>query len=306
VRCSAEQIVVTAGAQQAFNLILATLVCRCGPVWIEDPGYLGFRSASYAAGAVPVPRPIDAEGLVLPRSTPAQAPELIYLTPSRQFPLGITMSLRRRLAVLEFAKRTGAWVIEDDYDSEHRYTGRPLPALQGLKDNARVIYVGTFTKTIYPSLRLGYLIAPPALVEDFIRLRAVCDVQSSGVDQAVLAEFIRGGHYARHLRRMQTLYGERLQVLRTEMERVLGGLVQMDSADAGLNVVGWFPADADDAAWSAKAATREVDVPPLSAYRMKARLRPAGVFGFAAFPPALIRRGVEPLASAWTGSKGRK
>jgi GntR family transcriptional regulator/MocR family aminotransferase len=301
VRCSADQIVITAGAQHAFNLILASSAQRGGRVWIEDPGYGGFRAAAHAAGAALVPRPVDAEGLALPDRVPEHPPKLIYVTPSRQFPLGVTMSLRRRLALLEFAERTGAWVIEDDYDSEHRYFGRPLPALQGLGENARVIYVGTFTKTIYPSLRLGFLVAPLSLTEDFVRMRAVSDTHSPSIDQAVLAEFIGGGHYARHLRRMQTLYGERLQVLRSEMSRLMGGLTRMEPVNAGLSVVGWLPPGADDAVWSANAAAKGVDVPPLSSYRMKVRLRPGAVFGFAAFPPALIRRSAERLAAAWAG-----
>lgn len=298
VRCDSGQVIVTAGAQQAFSLIFSALAAPVDPVWMEDPGYGGFRSAAAAARRKVIPLPVDEEGIALPRRARRQ-PALIYVTPSRQFPLGITMSLRRRLELLAFADRSGSWIIEDDYDSEHRYSGRPLPALQGLQEKARVLYVGTFSKTVFPALRLGYIVAPPALVDGLARARAALDSHSPSLDQAVLAEFLQSGAFGRHLRRTQTLYGERLEVFRSEMERLLGGRVRLDPAVAGLSLVGRLPEGADDAAWCAKAAAAGIEAQPLSGYRVRAATPPAAVFGFAPFIPAAIRRGVQRLASAW-------
>ncbi|HEY3757320.1 MAG TPA: PLP-dependent aminotransferase family protein [Opitutaceae bacterium] len=299
VRCTPDEIIVTAGAQQAFHLIVAALVGPGDPVGMEDPGYAGFRSAALAAQAELIPMPVDRDGMVLPKRRLARPPVVIYMTPSRQFPLGVTMSLCRRLDWLEFAEKTGAWLIEDDYDSEHRYSGRPLPALQGLKENGRVLYVGTFSKTVFPSLRLGYIVAPARLVPDLVRMRAVLDGHSPSIDQAVLAEFMEGGRYARHLRRTQAIYGERLQVFRSEMESRLGGVVRLEASSSGLSLVGWLPENADSEEWAKRALAGGIEVSPISKYVIRTKC-PAGiVFGFAPYPPALIRRSVEKLAKAW-------
>ncbi|MGH7995086.1 MAG: PLP-dependent aminotransferase family protein [Opitutaceae bacterium] len=299
VLCHADQIVITSGAQAGFNLVLGVLSDVGSPVWVEDPGYIGFRGAAEASGGLVVHRPVDAEGIVLPHGRPAKAPALIYVTPSHQFPLGVTMSLRRRMALLDFAERNGTWIIEDDYDSEHRYSGRPLPALQGLRAGGRVVYVGTFSKTLFPALRLGFLIVPPLLVADFTRLRAILDTFSPTIDQAVLARFLSDGRYARHLRRMQYIYGERRDAFCAEMDRLLSGRVRLERPSSGLSLAGWFPAGSDDRARCLRAAEAGLTVLPISIFCNRARCAPGAIFGFAAFPPGELRRSVAKLAHAW-------
>ena len=212
-RCRAEQVMIVAGAQQGFELVCRLLLDPGDRVWMEEPGYPGARSALRAAGARIVPVPVDAEGLDVDTG-PARrrrAPRLC--TPSHQYPLGVPMSLTRRLALLDWARAAKAWVIEDDYDSEFRYGARPIPCLHGLDVDGRVIYVGSFSKTLFPALRLGFVIVPTDLRERLVAARAAADQHPPTLDQAVLADFIVEGHFARHLRRMRVVYQERLQAL---------------------------------------------------------------------------------------------
>ena len=194
MRCDPDQVVVLSGSQQALDLAARLLLDPGDKVWLEDPGYKGAHAAFAGAGANIVSVPLDAEGLDVAEGI-RRAPKasLVYVTPSHQFPLGVTMSLSRRLALLEWAREAGAWIIEDDYDSEFRYAGRPLAALQGLDSDGRVIYMGTFSKVMLPSLRMGYLVLPPDVADAFIAARAVSDRHSPSVDQAALAEFITEG-----------------------------------------------------------------------------------------------------------------
>ena len=210
VRCAPEQVIIVDGAQMAFDLIARVLLDPGDTAWMEEPGYLGARAALIASGARLVYVPVDEEGLDIAAGTRLDAnARLIYVTPSHQFPLGMTMSLPRRLALLEWASRAGAWVMEDDFDSEYRYEGRPIASLQGLDTDGRVVYIGTFSKFLFPSLRLGYIVAPPALVDAFISARAMVGRHSPSVEQAILTDFIEEGHFGRHIRRMRTLYAER-------------------------------------------------------------------------------------------------
>src|SRR5215208_4673656 len=210
VRCTPEQVLITAGSQQALDLCARTLLDPGDRAWVEDPGYLGARGAIVAAGAQPVPVPVDAEGLdVAAGRERCPRARLAFVTPSRQLPLGMTMSASRRLALLEWAARAGAWVIEDDYDSEFRYASRPLAALQGLDPHGCVLYVGTFSKVMFPSLRLGYLVVPPRLAEAFAAARHFADYCPPYLEQAVMSDFITEGHFERHIRRMRTIYRER-------------------------------------------------------------------------------------------------
>src|SRR5207245_851758 len=186
--------------------------------------------------------PVDREGFDLDRAIKHyKHARLVYVTPSHQFPLGITMSLSRRLALLEWAQRSNALIIEDDYNSEYRYAGRPLASLQGLDKAGRVIYIGTFSKTIFPSLRLGCIVVPKDLTSTFIAARALIDRHSPSLDQATLADFINEGHFARHIRRMRTLYEERQAILVAAARRELEGLIEVAPADAGMHLVGWLP-----------------------------------------------------------------
>ena len=294
VRCSADQIIVTAGTQQALSLIADCFVRRDDPVWIEDPGYLGARAAFLRAGANLIPISVDQEGMRVPANLRSRRPLLIYTTPSRQFPLGITMSLSRRLALLEFARNSAAWVIEDDYDSEFRYVDRPLPALQGLADDC-VIYTGSFSKVLFQSLRLGYLVAPDGLIELFRKAKEVHDGSTTTLDQATAAIFLEEGFFSTHVRRMRKLYRERRDTFLYEAEKNLSGLISFPQVDAGMDVVGHLPANYDDEQVSQWLASHRISAPPLSAYSLKSTLSGL-VFGFTAFSGAQTRSSIRSIA----------
>ena len=296
VRCTADQVMVTAGTQQALSLIADSLLNRGDPVWIEDPGYLGARAAFLQAGATLIAVSVDHEGLSIPANANAKRPRLIYTTPSRQFPLGITMSLSRRLALLEYARSAGAWVIEDDYDSEFRYVDRPLPALQGLSDDC-VIYTGSFSKVLFPSLRLGYLVAPEKLIALFRTAKEVHDGSTTGLDQATAAVFMEEGFFSTHVRRMRKLYRERRDIFLHEANKNLRGLISFPNVEAGMDVVGSLPGDSDDALVSRRLVRREIDAPPLSAYSLQS---PGSglVFGFTAFSDVQTRSSIRSIAEA--------
>jgi GntR family transcriptional regulator / MocR family aminotransferase len=298
VRCTADQVIVTDGTQQAFDLAARVLLDPGDAAWVEDPGYGGVRGALQAAGVCCVPVPIDAEGISV-REGMARAPQarLICVTPSHQYPLGIIMPLPRRMALLEWARKRGAWIVEDDYDSEFRYRGRPLASLQGLDESGRVIYTGSFSKTLFPGLRLGYLVAPEKLVETFARARAVTNRSSAGLEQFLAAEFLSEGHFARHVRRMRSLYAERQQALVAAVERELGGALEVRASDAGQHLMAWLPEDADDTAVYQRAGAAGIITPPLSGYTIEARLRPGLLLGYAAYTPRQIREGVRKLAA---------
>jgi len=220
------------------------------------------------------------------------------VTPSHQYPLGVTMSYPRRQALLQWARTAGAWVIEDDYDSEFRYVGQPLTSLHGLDDGNRVIYLGTFSKVMFPALRLGYIIVPEKLTEPVAAAMDVAGADSPTLSQMVLAEFIEDGHFVRHLRRMRQLYSERQTVLVESASRELGGLLEMQRHDSGMRLVGWLPAHDDDSAASRLAEQAGIEAPPLSAYCIEAKAPPALLLGYAAIPPREIRTGVRRLRVA--------
>ena len=223
---------------------------------------------------------------------------MAYCTPSHQYPLGVTMSLARRMALLAWARDRGAWIVEDDYDSEFRYAGRPLASLQSLDAAGRVIYTGTFSKVLFPALRMGYLVAPEGAVDAFVAARALADRHGPGLEQAVVAEFLDAGHFGRHVRRMRSLYAERQQALVDSAARELGGFLTVAPAEAGMHLLGWLPEGADDAAAADKAAAAGVSTPALSRYAMAARLQPALLLGYAPYPPRRIREAARKLAQA--------
>ena len=299
VRCHADQIVITSGAQQALSLIGTTLLDRGDPVWIEDPGYLGARAALLRAGANLVPIPTDDEGLTIPSLRHGRQPRLIYTTPSRQFPLGTTMTLPRRLAVMEFTRKSGAWLIEDDYDSEFRYVGRPVPSLQGLASGERVIYVGSFSKVLFASLRLGYLVVPDHLVDVFRKAKEIHDGSSSAIDQATTAVFIEEGFFATHVRRMRRLYKERLDGFLSEAKKYLSGFLTFPTIEAGMDAMGRLPANADDTAVSRRLSAEGIDVPPLSAYALTP-CTPGLLFGFTAFSSSETRSAMQDVSRCLT------
>ena len=302
VRCEPEQVIVVVGAQQAFDLVARLLLNPGEAVWFEDPGYHRARRALAGAGLRLVPVAVDAEGLDVEAGV-ARCPNarLVYVTPSHQFPLGVTMSLARRLALLRWAEMAGAWILEDDYDSEYRYAGRPLAALQGLDPSGRVLYAGTFSKVLFPGLRLGYLVAPPDLVDAFARVREVVDFGAPLLSQAVVTEFIVAGHFARHLRRMRALYGARQAALVTASQRQLGGSLDVPPAESGLHLMGWLPAIVDDKLAATIARQHDVEVTALSSLTIEQASRPGLVLGYAPFDERQIEQAVARLAVAFGG-----
>lgn len=303
VRCTAEQIIVVNGSQQGVALTAQVLLDPGEAVWMEEPGYLGAKGALAGSGARVVPVPLDAEGLDI-QAGQARCAEarLAFVTPSHQFPLGVTMSLKRRLELLDWAHQRGAWIIEDDYDSEYRYVGRPLTALQGLDAAGRVIYVGTFSKVLFPALRLGYVVVPPDLVEAFTAARVCADMHAPGLEQVVLAEFMAAGHFTRHIRRMRLLYAERQEAL-VEAARPLPGWLQVRPAEAGMHLLGWLPPGSDDAALARLAAQHQVVTPPLSRFFMEPSPRRALVFGYTGASIPAMREGIRRLDAAFARAK---
>lgn len=310
VRCEPRQVIVTAGAQQALDLIARVLVRPGEAAWLEDPGYFGARETLAAAGAAIVPVPVDGEGLDVAAGEALEpAARLAYVSPSYQFPLGATMTMRRRLALLDWARRAGAWIVEDDYDGEFRYVGRPLASLQGLDAErsglpGRVLYVGTFSKTLFPSLRIGYVIVPDALVDIFAAAKAAADRHTATVDQAVLADFIEEGHYARHVRRMRLVYAARQATLVEAAAAHLSRWLDVRPAPAGMHLVGWLRrGGAGDREMSEAAIAAGVYVTPLSSYRAApGQDDPGGlVFGYAGCSDATIRDGARRLGQAIEG-----
>jgi GntR family transcriptional regulator/MocR family aminotransferase len=299
VRCEAEQVVIVSGAQQALDLASRVLIDPGDPVWIEEPGYPGVRAALLASGARLIPVPVDEEGINVQAGMARAADAcLVYVTPSHQFPLGYTMTLARRLELLNWSRRARAWILEDDYDSEYRYTSRPIPALQGLAAQEQVIYVGTFSKVLFPSLRLGYLVVPSTLVDVFAAARTVAAGYPPLIEQAVLTEFISEGHFGRHLRRMRARYQERRAILLDAATRELTGLLDVQVSDAGLRAIGWLPQGINDRLAARRAAAAGVDTAPLSSFYLGPTKRRGLMLGFAAFPEPELRSGVRKLARA--------
>jgi GntR family transcriptional regulator/MocR family aminotransferase len=296
VYCSPEQIILTAGSQGALDLVARVLLDPGDLVWVEDPGYLGARGALLAAGAELIAVPVDQEGIDVEagrrRCTNAR---LATVTPSHQFPTGVTMSLNRRLALLEWAREARAWIVEDDYDSEYRFSGRPLEALQGLDSTQRVIYIGTFSKVLFPALRVGYLIAPPELLKGFVAARRFIDVHPPILEQMALADFIVGGHFARHLRRMRLLYLERRNTLVEALKSELSDLLSITVPEAGIHLVAWLPPGMNARQAARLAAARGLDVMPVARPFLP---RGGLALGYAGSSPEELRAGVRTLAEA--------
>jgi len=307
VRCNSEQIVIVSGAQQALDLLARLLLKEHDPVWMEDPGYFGASIAFGNVGAEIIPVPVDEEGLSVSAGEKI-CPHArgVYLTPAHQFPLGVTMSLERRMAVLQWAKRTGSFVIEDDYDSEFRFEGKPVPSLQSLDNHSNVILVGTFSKTLFESLRLGYVVLPPSLVDCFLAFRYRTDFRNSNFDQAVLCEFIVEGHLARHMRRMRELYGSRLAALIDGGKQYLSGLLEISNVRAGLYTIGFLTNGMTSRQAEKSAAIEGVEVLGVDRYTFQ-RTDPKGVvLGFAAYPEPAIKKALIQLARAFDRATGAR
>jgi len=297
-RCNPDQVVIVSGMQQAM-LISAMAVLNPGDAtWIEDPGYHQARRVFSLASARITPKPLDDQGIVIARTPSEPLPRIIYITPSHQFPLGMTMSFERRTALLDFARAHDAFIFEDDYDAEFRFTGPPLPCLQGIDNSSRVIYAGTMSKILHPSLRLGYIIAPEPLVDPLVKIRSTMDQHSSAIDQATLALFIAEGFFLSHIKRMRKIYSERRDVFAKQFNSLLGDRFSLHMPEAGLNCVAWLKRAEDFE--RVKRVTREIAVrpSPLSFFCVQAKLKPAFLFGFAAWTAVQIRESLVKLASA--------
>ncbi len=296
VHCTPEQVIIVNGTQQALDLIGRIFLDAESEVFVEDPCYFGARDVFSATGARLVPVPVDKEGFnVHEARKKSEKARLVYVTPSHQYPLGITMTLGRRMNLLEWARETGSFIIEDDYNSEYRYAGRPLASLQGLDRDGRVIYLGTFSKTIFPALRLGCLVVPPDLIGVFTAARTLTDLHSPAVEQAVLAEFIAERHFSRHIRRMRGIYEERQQILVAEAGKYLQGMIEINAAEAGMHLIGWLPAGVSDREVSRRASDAGLKTSPISALCLNETLRGGLFLGYTAFDEKQIKAGVKKL-----------
>jgi GntR family transcriptional regulator/MocR family aminotransferase len=296
--CDADQILIVSSVQQALDLAARLLLDPGEPAWIEDPAYPGARLVLEAAGVKLIPVPVDADGIdVAAGRRRCPRARLAYITPAHQVPLGRRLSLERRFALLEWAYSQGSWIFEDDYDSEFRYDGPPFAALKGLDGGGAVLYAGSFSKMLFPALRLAYLVVPPALVEGFAAARSLVDRFPPILGQAVLYDFISEGHFARHLRSMRELYGSRLAMLRAGV-RKLSGMLELATESAGLEIVGWLPAEINDRVAVAAAARYGVEVRALSQYIIKQSAPNGLVLGFAAVNAPKMDTGLGQLAAA--------
>jgi GntR family transcriptional regulator/MocR family aminotransferase len=295
VRCEASQVLVTSGSQQGLDIAARVLLDPGAEAWIENPGYWLVRHALQAHGCADVPVPVDGEGLDVNAGVRlARKARAAFVAPSHQYPLGVTMSAARRMQLLAWAQREGAWIVEDDYDSEYRYDSRPITALHGLDDHARVIYIGTFSKVMFPSLRLGYLIVPSDLVERFLAVRQAMDLCPSHAVQSTMAEFMREGHFARHVRRMRALYASRRAALAAFVERELSGRVTVMGDPAGMHIALLAPG-CDDGAIAAQALREGLLLSPLSASCSGPSPLRGFVLGFGNTPTARMEVAVKRL-----------
>ena len=298
VRCTPEQVLITSGSQGALDLAARVLLNPGDRVWMENPGYFGAKGALIAAEAKLIPVPIDADGLDvgagIHRAPDARA---AYVTPSHQFPMGVTLSLSRRLALLDWAKDAGAYIFEDDYDSEYRYVGRPLAALQGLDNAECVLYIGTFSKVLFPALRLGYIVLPQALIEPFLAFRHFVDSHPPIVEQMALADFIEAGHYARHIQQMRTIYAARRDhLLHVAAETPL----QLGVSNGGMHVVAWMPDGISDQAFAVRARAAGVRTVPVSRLEIEP-VRHALLLGYAAIREEAITPAIRTLGAIQAG-----
>src|SRR5436309_10789848 len=281
VRCEPEQIMVVSGSQQALDLATRVLLDVGSSAWIEEPGYWLVHRVLQARGCRAMPVPVDDEGLDVSAGVKlARKARGVFVAPSHQYPLGVTMSASRRLQLLEWARSAGAWIMEDDYDSEYRYDTMPIASLQGLDTNGRVIYIGSFSKVMFPSLRLGYLVIPPDLVERFAAMRETMDICPADIAQAVMLEFIREGHFARHIRRMRPIYAERREVLVAELAREFGEGAEVIGDEAGLHLALLLPKLRNDQKLAARAAKESLWLSPLSASYVGRSPRHGFILGF--------------------------
>jgi GntR family transcriptional regulator/MocR family aminotransferase len=301
VASTTDQVIIVSGIRQALTIAARLLLDPGDAVWLENPGYPGLRGPLVAAGAKLVPVEVDDEGLTL-RAGQHTAPKLICIAPSHQYPLGMTMSVARRLALLDYARRVNAWIFEDDYDSEWRYAGRPLAAMQGLDRDGRVLYAGTFSKILFPSIRLGCIVLPPQLVAPFLAARRALDDQPAVLAQPALARFIAGGHLATLLRRQRRRYKIKQELMLATAARHLNGLLEVAPDPGGMHLVAYIHADLarrmDDIEASRRAAAVGIAVPALSSHWIGRARRHGLLLGYTALPERQFDTVIARLARA--------
>ena len=299
VVCRPDQVVVTNGAQSSFDLLVRLLLDPGDGVWMEETGYYGAASAFVAAGARLAPLHVDEAGWRLEPPAGA-APRAVFVTPSCHHPLGLTMSMGQRLDIIRLADRWGAWIIEDDYDSEYRFQGQPIPALQGVGQSGRMIFVGTFAKILFPAMRLGYMVVPDALLPPVKAALSTTGQHAPLLTQAALADFINEGHLTRHLRRMRRLYAQRRERFISAFEAALGDRLRLRRTDTGIQLVATFRRPTDDRRFAAAAIASGVNVSPFSLQFRHGGATPGLVLGFAATGARAQDRGLSRLAEIAT------
>jgi GntR family transcriptional regulator/MocR family aminotransferase len=302
VRCEPDQIVVTNGAQSAFDLLARIVIDADDTVWMEEPGYYGAGAAFVSAGARLSPLHVGETGWKL--DPPPVQPRLIFVTPSCHHPLGLTMPMEQRLNLIHMAEAWNAWIIEDDFDGEYRFQGRPIPALQGISASNRVVYVGTFAKILFPAMRLGFLVVPEPIGNTITSALSVTGQFAPLLTQAALADFMNEGHFTRHLRRMRRLYAERRQYFLDAAERHLGEWLQFHGTEAGIQLVGVFRRDCDDAAVAKAALEQGTNVSPLSMQYRHGNAQRGLVMGFAAVDPATTEKAMAKLRGVLKAALG--
>jgi GntR family transcriptional regulator / MocR family aminotransferase len=302
LHCTGAQVMIVSGTQMALSLCSRLLLNVGDAAWVEDPGYPGAAKLLAAMGARIVPLPVDAQGMRVDEGLrKAKDARMAIISAAHQFPLGVTLSLPRRAALLDWAQRQEAWIFEDDYDSEFRFAGRPLMALQGMPGGDRVLFCGSFNKVLYPGLRLGFLVLPEPLVEPFRRMRSLVDRYPAGVEQAVLADFIAEGHFERHLRRMRIKYMERHEVMITESRRVWGQRLIVTPTDTGLQTIGWLGGGRSARKFASLANAKGYEMVPISLFALQARqslghsLSSGLQLGFGAHSPEQLRSAVRAI-----------
>jgi GntR family transcriptional regulator/MocR family aminotransferase len=303
VRCTAGQVVIVSGMQQALDILARLLLNQGDEILVETPGYSGAFDLFRTFGARLKPLPVDDDGFPVEKIPARSKARFAFVTPSNQFPRGGTMSLSRRLALLRWAQANNALVLEDDYDGELRYSGHPLAALQGLDQGGQVVYLGTFSKVLFPALRLGYVVLPPAILPAFLQAKELVDRGAPTLTQAAVADFIAEGHFERHLRRLRREYGQRRQILVQALDEHLAGQVRFSAVEAGLHVMLLLAPGSDEQRVVRESAAAGVGVYPGAPYHLASPAEPSILLGFSGLSEAEIRSGVERLASVIHGRR---
>jgi GntR family transcriptional regulator/MocR family aminotransferase len=295
--CDFSQVIITTGTQQSLDLVSRMLLDPGDPVWLEEPGYVGARAAFSANGAALYPAAVDAQGICIDaaiRTLPS--PRVIFASSSRQYPLGATLSLERRKELVDFVAQSGSWIVEDDYDHEFRYSGSAIPSIHGLDHGNRTIHLGTFSKILLPSLRLGYIVVPPDLASAFAKARTLVDRHASLIEQMVLSEFLNRGLLVSHVRRMRTLYRNRQKQLADGLCDLFDRTIPFEALETGMHLVLPLTIQADDQALSNLCASQKLILRPLSPYYLGRQRRKGLLFGFSAFNESEIIQGLQRLA----------